>query len=865
MPTTTIDNTWLTNNGGINGPWKITVAGTYELATDPVANGTGFLINVAGVTFDMKGHTITFNNATPPTVLNPYFSNNVTVPGLPDHWDVTGAPTASVVPITDHVYPQLGFRDWAPNCLKLTNFTTDQVVKSEPITITVAKVEHVCNVYVKTLNNPLHNSVKIEVVDNVTGVSIGYTLGTNGSASGYTEPFYFTPLTTNAVYIKITVSSTNAASTIAYLSGAQLGPSRDVGILLYGNAGVAGVITGATNASPIQITAASHGLITGNFVSIDAVGGNTASNGYWQVTKVDGNNFTLNGSTGNGAYTSGGLYCQNGLFIQVTGNFKQASQLINGFGGSPKFKQVIGAFTLKDTVGGNLIVAGHDGFSANPVIASGQATTVTITGINVQSAGSDSCGIQCGGSIPVITGCTITQNGTNFSNRQRQVGALNVTNVVGAPTISGNTIIGSTHTGILGSQSSTTPSNVVVVVDNNTIGVNSRYTDAWGIIWTDSRHGTTLISNNIINATCGRGIITDIYRISPATDQNVTISGNTITCYEKGNLEYGSNALECTGIEVRSHSAYLILNYSITNNTVTVSTDDVGDHACIAIRPEVYNQTTAPNFLVSGNTAVAYHSGTTTTPNTSFYCAAYGQHASRVGDIMVRNNTFESNDQSIALWDADNDTLTCNGVTFYNNVLKKSALGNQSFTYRPVAIGFYSIVVTACKLIGSTFSGGATGYTFNQTGAPGNPCWGDNNSVTKQVNIGWQVALTVTDSLSTLALPGATCVVKNVSSVQDDSQVTDAGGLATVNAITDLWSQLGNNAGGRTHTAYTPHTLTVSKAGYFSKIVNLGTLAANGTANVALDPIATPPVVIGMADIANNSNVPLPGGAILTF
>jgi hypothetical protein len=65
-------------------------------------------------------------------------------------------------------------------------------------------------------------------------------------------------------------------------------------------------ITGSSNASPIKITVANHGFGSGETVVIAGVGGNTAANGTWVITVVDGNNFTLNGSTGNGAYTSGG-------------------------------------------------------------------------------------------------------------------------------------------------------------------------------------------------------------------------------------------------------------------------------------------------------------------------------------------------------------------------------------------------------------------------------------------------------------------------------------------------------------------------------------------------------------------------------
>lgn len=76
-----------------------------------------------------------------------------------------------------------------------------------------------------------------------------------------------------------------------------------------------GVITGATNASPIVITAASHGLETGDRVTITGVGGNTAANGTFIVTKISTTTFSLQGSTGNGTYTSGGNWNVTGLYV----------------------------------------------------------------------------------------------------------------------------------------------------------------------------------------------------------------------------------------------------------------------------------------------------------------------------------------------------------------------------------------------------------------------------------------------------------------------------------------------------------------------------------------------------------------------
>ena len=68
-------------------------------------------------------------------------------------------------------------------------------------------------------------------------------------------------------------------------------------------------ITGATNASPIVITSTAHGLSDGDLVGVNGVGGNTAPNGVvWTVDNAATDTFELQGSVGNGAYTSGGTW-----------------------------------------------------------------------------------------------------------------------------------------------------------------------------------------------------------------------------------------------------------------------------------------------------------------------------------------------------------------------------------------------------------------------------------------------------------------------------------------------------------------------------------------------------------------------------
>ena len=73
------------------------------------------------------------------------------------------------------------------------------------------------------------------------------------------------------------------------------------------------VVTNASNASPIVITAPRHDLSNGETVYIDQVEGNTAANGKWTVANVTADTLELVGSSGNGNYTSGGRWSRGPL------------------------------------------------------------------------------------------------------------------------------------------------------------------------------------------------------------------------------------------------------------------------------------------------------------------------------------------------------------------------------------------------------------------------------------------------------------------------------------------------------------------------------------------------------------------------
>lgn len=72
------------------------------------------------------------------------------------------------------------------------------------------------------------------------------------------------------------------------------------------DAGNTKAITNATNAGPIVITSAAHGLSNGEAIVVLHVLGNLAANGRWTVANVTTDTFELSGSVGNGAYNRGG-------------------------------------------------------------------------------------------------------------------------------------------------------------------------------------------------------------------------------------------------------------------------------------------------------------------------------------------------------------------------------------------------------------------------------------------------------------------------------------------------------------------------------------------------------------------------------
>lgn len=107
-------------------------------------------------------------------------------------------------------------------------------------------------------------------------------------------------------------------------------------------------VTGASNATPIVVTSALHGLTVGASVTLSGVLGNTAANGTFTISAVTANTFTMTGSVGNGEYSSGGEWHMTGLY-----NVSIAAQGVSGYEKSEVY-QIVYAYDLSSTAQGQI-------------------------------------------------------------------------------------------------------------------------------------------------------------------------------------------------------------------------------------------------------------------------------------------------------------------------------------------------------------------------------------------------------------------------------------------------------------------------------------------------------------------------------
>ncbi len=233
----TIDAAWLIANGP--APYYLTQANTvYQLTSDVTATGTAFLVLDQNITFDLNGHTITYDNNTAPGVPNGGFETGT--PGsAPPNWDVSGAPGAVIKTVATAAW-KTGW--WGNQLLEIPNVAggTTVTIVSDSIAIPLANVEYCAYIQPKMLHSG--GTCIISVIDQTTLLAIPSIYGPPGSAGNYGDggcfdpnrgtlcAIQFVPTTTHSVKLKVQITPSSGPATID-LDHADLTRSRDYGVI----------------------------------------------------------------------------------------------------------------------------------------------------------------------------------------------------------------------------------------------------------------------------------------------------------------------------------------------------------------------------------------------------------------------------------------------------------------------------------------------------------------------------------------------------------------------------------------------------------------------------------------------------------
>ena len=127
------------------------------------------------------------------------------------------------------------------------------------------------------------------------------------------------------------------------------------------------------------------------------------------------------------------------------------------------------------------------------------------------------------------------------------------------------------------------------------------------------------------------------------------------------------------------------------------------------------------NFVIENNTFKAIVLNVDPSYKSPYNSHAYAFGLSGVDagtGLIVRNNTFASNNVSLNLGDNDSYGVLNTDVTFLGNTITKSAEG-AVMSYTGIAVGDWNNIVSNIRLIDMQYAGGATSRRHSWETRPG--------------------------------------------------------------------------------------------------------------------------------------------------
>jgi len=201
----------------------ISTPGIYTLQNDVSSDATCFTVTSAGVTLDLNGHTVTYDNATPISVPNGSFEDS-----LPGTWDLANAPSATqdagsyIEPVS--VYDgNYAIRFSLPSSDQYIQ-TAGSVTLEPNTTYSLSAMFYNGHTLV---SNPDGVSMKVELVD--SGVSATYT-GVTWRGFQYTNSVFTTGSAAGSYHIRVSVAGAFASTGNVYVDDIKIVKARSYAV-----------------------------------------------------------------------------------------------------------------------------------------------------------------------------------------------------------------------------------------------------------------------------------------------------------------------------------------------------------------------------------------------------------------------------------------------------------------------------------------------------------------------------------------------------------------------------------------------------------------------------------------------------------
>lgn len=691
-----IDSTWLSNNGGPNGPFILSGANnTYRMTTDVIATKTGFIAVASGITLDMNGRTLTYNNLPPPIGINGEFESD-SIGFAPSGWDVSKASGLRVANNDAYLFGNKSLLLDFPGAIAATLSTGNPAVITTSSNHNLASGDHalltgfsasqsiVPDFYPATILSS--NQFTIPV--NVTSVS---------DANGLFAKAWY--ITSNAISVP-----QSGYSYAASVSRSQIGGTQ--------NGTIFGMKACLLNSSNVILAS---GLMAGEYNGISSVVHYTPPNTssvYMRVfyggLSTSSGSFYMDAARFRTSYDYG-ILCA-GLF-NMPGNNNLPS--LYRYGAASGYNNCTSFSIICSSGNGSVIQGSGHGFSSSPIMAASLRNALLVSGVNFYVYGDDTSSIigeasEASATNPVrtILDCGFYYaSGIDVTTRYSNMSVINFSAnrrgfLVDNCIFSGFPQVGVVVTS-LGDQSGSH-----VTISNNTFYPNSIVTNAYSISVT-ATNNVDIFGNTITAGVgkSGRGITLDAYDAFSIT--GVNIYGNYVNVYEKPAREYGPSTTT-RALRIRNNASGFgaIRDVNVYDNTFiahTASGYNTDAFGCrISLRNDLGGMSGCNIFLYNNTFASFRHIND---DNYQAIGLVFDGIASSIYPFAY-GNTCESNDVGLKVVDSDGGTVR--DIYILDTLIQKTPISGVNIEFKSIEFGFFDNQASNINIINTTYSNNIT-------------------------------------------------------------------------------------------------------------------------------------------------------------